>query len=325
MKLLSMKSLSSQQLAELPLFEGEAAEQLEWLVPMCFRRDLRSGEVLLDPGHFDDRMYVVLEGQLQVQLDDSGSQVLAFIGAGQWVGEMSVLEGLPPSAKVIARSYTRLLAIDGPAMRTVLDHSAAVARNLLRSLSGRLRKDNLLVGHSILRQRASEANARVDPLTGLYNRRWLDESLRALLEHYNNRGGSLSVLMLDLDRFKQFNDIHGHLAGDRALICFAGVVREQVRAGDHAARFGGEELVALLPDTQIAEALRVAERIRTALRSASITDDDGGPLPHLSVSIGVTTWRQGDTSRRLLDRADSALYQAKADGRNCVRATPVSD
>ena len=325
MKVLPKQSLTAQQLSELPLFDGESPEQLAWLVPMCQLHYFNAGQLLLDPGRFDDRMYIVLEGQLQVQLDDAGSQVLAFVGPGQWVGEMSVLEGLPPSAKVIARSSTRLLAIDGPAMRTVLDHSAPVARNLLRSLSGRLRKDNLLVGHSILRQRASEAHARVDPLTGLYNRRWLDESLRALLEHYNGRGGNLSLLMLDLDRFKQFNDIHGHLAGDRALVCFATVVRDQIRAGDHAARFGGEELVALLPDTQMDEAVRVAERIRVALRSTIIKDHDDQPLAHLSVSIGVTAWQQQDTPRKILDRADAALYQAKADGRNCVRTSSVSN
>lgn len=320
MAVLPKQYVTAQQLAELPLFEGEVPEQLEWLIPMCFMRQLASGQVLLDPGKFDDRMYVVLQGQLQVQLDDAGSQVLALVGAGQWVGEMSVLEGLPPSAKVVARTSAQLLAIEGPAIRTVLDHSASVARNMLRSLSRRLRKDNLLVGQSILQQRASEANARVDPLTGLYNRRWLDESLRALLEHYNSRGGSLSLLMLDLDRFKQFNDIHGHLAGDRALACFAAVVRDQLRAGDHVARFGGEELVALLPDTQVAEALRIAERVRSSLRVTPITDHDGNPLPHLSVSIGVSAWQEQDTPRKLLDRADSALYAAKAAGRNCVRS-----
>lgn len=320
MTVLPKQFITAQQLSELPLFEGEKPEQLEWLTPMCLLRQLRAGQVLLDPNRFDDQLYVVLQGQLQVQLDDAGSQVLAFIGTGQWVGEMSVLEGLPPSAKVVARTSTRLLVIEGSAMRTVLDHSSAVAQNLLRSLSGRLRKDNLLVGQSILRQRASEAHARVDPLTGLYNRRWLDESLRALLEHYDSRGGQLSLLMLDLDRFKQYNDIHGHLAGDRALLCFAATVREQIRAGDHVARFGGEELVALLPDTAMDEALRIGERIRTSVQAAPITDHDDNPLPSVSVSIGVATSEPKDTPRQLLDRADAALYRAKAEGRNCIRS-----
>ena len=311
---------TAQQLSELALFEGETADQLEWLVPMCSLRELGPGQVLLTPERFDDRIYIVLRGQLQVQLNDSGSEVLAFVGSGQWVGEMSVLEGLPPSAKVIAPVSTKLLAIEGSAMRTVLDHSPAVAQNLLRSLSRRLRRDNLLVGKSILQQRASEAHARVDALTGLYNRRWLDESLRALLDHYDSRGGNLSLLMLDLDHFKQFNDIHGHLAGDRALSTFATVVRDQIRAGDHVARFGGEELVALLPDTTVEEALPIAERIRAAVRAEVITDHDGTPLPHVSVSIGVAAWQPHDTPQGLLDRADAALYRAKARGRNCVIA-----
>lgn len=312
--------VTAEQLSALPLFEGEVPEQLEWLVPMCFARDLGAGEVLLSPQQFDDHIYIVLGGQLQVQLDDTGNQILAFLGKGQWVGEMSVLEGLPPSAKVVAPVKSQLLAIEGPALRTLLDHSPAVARNLLRSLSRRLRQDNLMVGRSILQQRASEAHARIDPLTGLYNRRWLDEALAALLSHYASRGGHLSILMLDLDRFKQFNDIHGHLAGDEALCTFASVARAQIRAGDQIARFGGEELVALMPDTPGDEAVAVAERIRLAVRAAPITDHDGAALPHVSVSIGVTEWQQGDTPSRLLDRADAALYRAKAQGRNCVVA-----
>lgn len=312
------QSITPQQLADLPLFAGEAPEQLEWLVPMCSVRTLQRGQPLLTPKQFDDRMYVVLSGQLRVQLDEDGVQVLAHVGPGQWVGEMSVLEGLPPSARVVAAETTRLLAVEGPALRTLLDYSAPVAGNLLRSLSRRLRRDNLLVGQSILQQRASEAHARVDPLTGLQNRRWLDESLRALLKHYETHGGHLSLMMLDLDRFKPYNDIHGHLAGDRALATFASVAQHHVRAGDRIARFGGEELVALLPDTPLEEAEPVAERVRSAVRSAPVTDHDGASLPSVTVSIGIGAWRPGDTPQALLDRVDAALYRAKANGRDCV-------
>lgn len=318
MTVLPKQIFTAQQLSELPLFEGETPEQLEWLVPMCAVRELRPGQVLLHPKQFDDRLYVVLRGQLQVQLDEPATDVLAFVGVGQWVGDMSVLDALPPSAHVVAPVRTQVLAIEGPAIRSVLDHSPAVAQNMLRSLSRRLRRDNHLVEQSIVQRRASEAHARVDPLTGLYNRRWLDESLRAMLDHYESRGGALSVLMLDLDRFKQFNDIHGHLAGDQALIAFTQTVRNQIRAGDHIARFGGEELVALLPDTNLDEALPIAERIRTAVRAAAITDHDGRPLPHVSVSIGLAAWRAGDSAATLLDRVDAALYRAKARGRDCV-------
>lgn len=311
-------SITANDLAALPLFTGETPEQLEWLVPMCSVRTLRRGQTLLTPKHFDDRIYVVLGGRLQVQLDERGSSILDQVEPGQWVGEMSVLEGLPPSAHVMAAVGTRLLAVEGQALRTLLEYSAPVAGNMLHALSRRLRRDNLLVGHSMLQQRVSEADARLDPLTGLHNRRWLDESLRDLLGHYKAQGGQFSVMMLDLDRFKPYNDIHGHLAGDRALANFAAVVQRQVRTGDQVARFGGEELVALLPDTDLEEAQAVAERVRTAVREAPVTDHDGTPLPSVTVSIGLAAWRPGDTPQGLLDRVDAALYRAKAEGRDRV-------
>lgn len=310
--------ISAERLARLPLFAGESPAQLEWIVPMCAHHQLRPGEALLTPKRFDDRIYVVLSGQLQVQLDDSDPQVLALVGPGHWVGEMSVLEGLPPSAQVIAPVPTRLLSVEGQALRMLLDHSAPVAGNLLRALSRRLRNDNHLVGQSILQRRASEAHARVDPLTGLHNRRWLDESLQNLLELHEHRGGELSIMMLDLDRFKPYNDIHGHLAGDRALAAFAAAAERHLRANDRLARFGGEELVALLPGAPLAEALAVADRVRAAVAAEAITGHDGEPLPSVTVSIGVAPWQRGDTAQRLLDRGDAALYRAKALGRNRV-------
>lgn len=154
-----------------------------------------------------------------------------------------------------------------------------------------------------------------DFLTGAMTRRALIKVCELELERCRRMPSELSLLMMDLDHFKAINDTHGHLTGDRVLVDFAARVMPLIRRPDSLGRFGGEEFVALLPGTSLDGALVVAERIR-----AEIADTTGEPS--CTVSIGVTTRRSGDSSvNPLLARADDALYQAKAAGRNCVRAS----
>lgn len=155
-----------------------------------------------------------------------------------------------------------------------------------------------------------------DPLTGLLNRRAVLSQLEALISGSRRHGRELSILILDVDHFKPFNDAHGHQAGDRALVSVAQRLRGRVRSEDWLGRIGGEEFLALLPDTGAAEAARVAEDLRECV-AATPVELSGGPVP-VTVSIGWAAW-DGGTSNELMRRADEALYAAKHAGRNAVR------
>jgi len=151
-----------------------------------------------------------------------------------------------------------------------------------------------------------------DSLTNALTRRHMDDACRSELERCRRHGRSMALLIMDLDHFKEVNDTYGHQAGDQALINFVARVNALLRAPDQLGRFGGEEFVALLPDTSLDEAISVAERIRDACTLA-------GQAPAFTVSIGVTTnQKDNDTVDKLLARADTALYRAKAAGRNRV-------
>lgn len=164
----------------------------------------------------------------------------------------------------------------------------------------------------------SEERARTDTLTGLANRRALDEFLRKA-QATADWGESLSVLMLDIDHFKTFNDSFGHGVGDQVLRLMAKVLREKVREQDLSARYGGEELIAVLPDADLAVCAQIAERIRHAIAECRITRRSTGEvLPHISVSIGVAQYRSGEAITDLIERCDRALYLAKNSGRNRV-------
>jgi diguanylate cyclase (GGDEF)-like protein len=177
-----------------------------------------------------------------------------------------------------------------------------------------------------------ERLSRHDPLTGLLNRRAMDEQL-AKEDHRARRrggqaggpiGGQLAVLMIDIDNFKRLNDSFGHATGDRALQHLATLMGSRLRDIDHLARWGGEEFLALLPATTGADALALAERLCERVRNLPMVAD-GTPLP-LTISIGVAEWLgPHDSLVGLLGRADRALYEAKQSGRDRVVAslTPI--
>jgi diguanylate cyclase (GGDEF)-like protein len=158
--------------------------------------------------------------------------------------------------------------------------------------------------------------ARRDPLTGLLNRRAIDEAIDDEVQRSRRLGSVFSVLMIDVDHFKALNDREGHAAGDRALQHLATLMSAQTREIDRLGRWGGEEFVMLLPGASYDAAMAMAERLRERTASLPLIWNDT-PCP-LTISIGVAQWRgEADGIAQLLARADAALYRAKARGRNC--------
>ncbi len=165
--------------------------------------------------------------------------------------------------------------------------------------------------------------ANIDILTGLYNRRFLEEYARKLFAMARRREQPVGVAMMDLDHFKGFNDIYGHEVGDRILRQFAKTVISSMRETNLAARFGGEEFVVLLPDTGPKACLVVAERIRQAVAHMVIPSVSDKPLPQVTVSLGIAVFPEhGQTLDEILVASDKALYESKRAGRN--RATIYS-
>ncbi|HSL82999.1 MAG TPA: diguanylate cyclase [Thermoanaerobaculia bacterium] len=169
-------------------------------------------------------------------------------------------------------------------------------------------------------QKSLREQALHDDLTGLCNRRHLEERLDQELRRARRSGTPLAVLLLDLDRFKQVNDQHGHAAGDLLLARFARLLQETVRADDVVARYGGEEFTVVLPGAGPREAQRVAEKVRRRTQRLSLEVGERR-LGTVTVSVGVA-WRPecGESSEELLEAADRALYRAKGEGRNRVVA-----
>jgi diguanylate cyclase (GGDEF)-like protein len=154
-----------------------------------------------------------------------------------------------------------------------------------------------------------------DPLTGIANRRMLEMMLDQALARADRFGQEVSIIMSDIDHFKQYNDTYGHLEGDKALCAVASIFSKVTRKTDLVARYGGEEFVILVPDANLQQAAKKAEAIRLMVQKKT----------PVTISSGVTSYRRdGDTKENLLLRADQALYQAKHSGRNRVCVNDAS-
>ncbi|MGN6581230.1 MAG: diguanylate cyclase [Bordetella sp.] len=193
-------------------------------------------------------------------------------------------------------------------------HAQRTAARILHGL--RLQLENAMLTEQLReRLRAAKLDATTDPLTGLANRRVLDSALVTWQSRVVHSARQLSVLMIDIDHFKQINDTYGHEVGDRVLRAFAEHVRSLLRSQDLFARHGGEEFVILLPDTPVEAASHAGNRIRASLESTPLIND---PPVRITVSIGVAQHQDGESIDTTMARADAAAYSAKHLGRNKV-------
>lgn len=166
---------------------------------------------------------------------------------------------------------------------------------------------------------AIRAESLTDPLTSLGNRKFFDRALDAAVEQAHQNNEPLSLLMIDIDHFKSFNDNYGHLTGDQVLRLVAMALKASIKGQDVTARYGGEEFAVILPNTALRQALAVADNIRRAVMSKQLKKKSTGEmLGRVTISAGVSIMQAGDDGHSLIDRADACLYAAKRNGRNRV-------
>lgn len=300
-----------QQIRQLRLFQNVTASSLQQLLREFRACELEASEILLSPFNRNQHLYLLLEGELKVYLGSLDNQPVSTLHPGDCAGEISFIDNDRPSAYVVATQPSLVLRLHRESLVKLFNQSPELMQNLLELLCERVRQGNRIILDS-------EQNANVDILTGCFNRRWLEHVYERESTRCAFNGQPLSMLMLDVDHFKAYNDQHGHLAGDYALCLVAHTLRSQLRPKDSMTRYGGEEFVILLPDLDHDEALTIGERLRQSLEKIPSFYSPLGVLPGVTISIGLSSYSQRDTLHNLLARADSALYRAKQQGRNCL-------
>jgi diguanylate cyclase len=278
----------------------------------------------ITPGILDDlyREFFEIPSDLAVAREIStglhtvANTVLRDMGDGQ-----RVLVSLDQALSAVPET------LDGPTDVETVRRASATVGDASRLAGVRLGKletqlaDAMASIHALQeRLTAAEQAALIDALTGLANRRNFDATLLRHTMQADARKSALSLLLLDIDHFKRFNDTYGHPVGDRVLRLFAHVLRSQIGPADTAARYGGEEFAVITPDSDIHKAAQLAEKIRSTLADQPVINRSSGEsFGIVTCSIGVALFVPGERTGDLVDRADRALYRAKNEGRNTVR------
>jgi diguanylate cyclase (GGDEF)-like protein len=279
-------------------------------------RTLKTGERLIEPDSHNQHLHLILEGSLHVHLLEKESQQYTTLGAGECVGEISIVDGKYPSAFVVAAKPARILSIPLDTVWSLLNNSHQVAGNLLGILVSRLRNDNKALINSKMREKLFERQAYVDALTGVHNRHWMHKAFPRTLQRCMRNKAPFAVMVIDIDHFKKINDAHGHQTGDVALKHIARCVQENLRPHDLLVRYGGEEFAVLLTEADQEETARVADRLRSKVEEIEIRSRE--IAFRVTLSIGITMTQNTDDLDHLIREADQALYLAKQRGRNRI-------
>jgi diguanylate cyclase (GGDEF)-like protein len=305
-------------LDSLELFNGVLPDDVHALLQRCDRRDISKGELLLSPRVKNNHVFIVLSGSLNVHVGAPDAPVLATMQVGSCVGEMSIIEDRDPSAFVIGAEDSHLLLIHQSLLWEMVDASHEFSKNLLVVLSERVRSHNRVIADSFGELRKFERHATTDALTGLSNRHALQEVFPGEIRRCVEMNVPVAMIMIDVDNFKQFNDMFGHIAGDRALATVSKILRAQFRPQDLLVRYGGDEFAVLLPGATKEQALVIGERARVAVGGTTGDGTDSLIQIPIKISMGVAELAAKGTMDSLARDADAALYRAKNAGRNVV-------
>jgi diguanylate cyclase (GGDEF)-like protein len=233
---------------------------------------------------------------------------------------MSVIDHKPASAFVVAAEPVRLLAMEEEILWSLVNSSHAAASNLLIGLSHRLRHADAVIseGGREVMEPDYRRHGTVDALTGLHNRFWLEMLLDRQVQRSTVGGQPLSVIMIDIDHFRTFNDHYGPSYGDRVLYAMALTLSGHLRPTEIIGRYGGDEFVVILPDMGLDVARDIGERLRRGVMDAVPVTPSGSSIPHPTISIGLAMLKEGQTGRELLAEAEQALARTKNGGRNRI-------
>ena len=275
-----------------------------------------------------------IEGLYAKYIDTREASTLEAYQAGlselmRRMGEIAASSGAGTAdyAKTLARCEQDLSTISDPAGVSRIIQSLVTSTNTVRQSTETLHKEVTATRDEMQQLRGQmgvlQNQAQTDPLTRLRNRRGFEQAVAEYLHGSEADLGGCTVMIADIDHFKRVNDSYGHLVGDQVIKALAQVLQNNVKGRDIAARWGGEEFIVFLPATAAAGAVRLAEQLRLAFSKTRIKRGGKQEVSDpVTISIGVAEIESGEALERAVDRADRALYQAKGDGRNCVRVAP---
>lgn len=331
---MSKLPLENEALINSPLFASMSELEFNAVTAFLERRHYKKGEIIFSEGEAGREMFILLTGHViaTVNLGNGKQRKIYDFEPGRFFGEMAIIEDAPRSATCTATEETDVLVLQGLDFYRLIFEHPMIALKLLGAISqvmtSWLDESSRFLNDLLRWGETARLRAITDSLTGLYNRRFLEESLNSRLEGGGDVKRTISVLMMDLDRIHEINNAYGEAAGDHVIKLVAGAFRQVLRDADIAARLSGDEFAFVLPDTTMEEALQISERLRHTVASLRIPlklknsqDNSQETVVSIKTCLGVAVSpKHGSTGPALLAAADAALRKAKDQGRNRVIA-----
>jgi diguanylate cyclase (GGDEF)-like protein len=287
--------------------------------------NVKNGTILFKEGDKGDELFIVKKGVIAstIRLPDGTQKQIAQFKGGNFFGEMAIFENAPRSATCIALEKSDLFTMHKDDFYQAIESHPKIAIDImykmLTIITQRLRNTGKFLSDMVRWGNEASKRAITDELTGVYNRRYLDTILQDYFRSSLNLGNSLSLLMIDLDYFREINEHYSNEIGNRVLCEITGVFRRLLKENDIIARYGGDEFTIILPNTNLNQAKEIAETIRRQAAELMILKNLGGPLSQITLSLGIASFPENSKDLVILkEMADKALYKAKEEGRNKV-------
>jgi diguanylate cyclase (GGDEF)-like protein len=326
-----MEAIASAFLESVGVFSLLSRSEVERVIAHLASVELAEGQTLFLEGEPGNELYILAEGSvaISISLPGGAQQQIAQFAPGDFFGEMSIFDNAPRSATCRALIPSVVFSLSKDAFSDIIAQHPRIALKLMYRMlnvtTQRLRDTSQLVSEMVLWGENARKRAITDELTGVYNRRFLEDFLGGYVSEAREKSTALSLVMVDLDHFREINELYGHQKGDEAIRSAAAVFRSLLLEKGVIARYGGDEFVFILPAMEAAEATRLMTRVCREVESLEILKDQKGPITRVTSSMGVASFPEHaadlDALRAL---ADAALYRAKEDGRNRVVSARVS-
>ncbi len=291
---------------------------------------LGKGSVVFREREGGDELYIIRSGAMSVRIgiQDGTEREIALLREGEFFGEMAIFDNAPRSATCVAAEDSELLRLHKDdfftMMRMAPIPAIKVMKNMLNKTTDRLNASGQVITQMVKWGEDASLRAVTDKLTGVYNRRYLESELDGRFAAAEKSGAPLVLVMADMDNFREVNEGYSHEVGDRYIVEVAKVFTDTFRKTDIVSRYGGDEFTILLPDTDLATAMEVNERVRRRVEGLDFLKKLDGPELRTSVSLGLSCYPATcRTLAELKEQADKALYAAKHNGRNRVEHAPL--
>lgn len=307
---------SRKELAQIALLKDAHQETIAPLLSDCPVRSLASGEVLLRAGEPCQALYMVLSGRLRMEGPSSTIPDM-FVRAGDSIGELSLLKDAVVAPTISATEPTRLLIIDRNVAWALIRASHEIARNWLSLLAERTRVGGLIAGNEELKTSHGHHTSH-DERTGLYNRHWLESMLPRQIARSTASQAPLGLLLVEIDGFADYVARSGPTAGDKVCYAVAQLLVNNFRPTDLVVFYGAGQFAVVLPDTNVANACVVGERVRHSVNRAGVIIPGESASLSLTVSVGATELQPSIDAPVFLAAAEAALQMAKTSGGNRV-------